>query len=152
MAKVTESQMRLKVYQKYDGHCAYCGKEIRFKDMQVDHLEPIHRIGEWKSGKYVYTGKMEKPENDTIDNMMPACRSCNYYKSSCTLQEFRDWRMKDIHKRIMKIYIAKVAIDYGIITITPFDGKFYFEKLSQLSESEMQGNITKRGLDFRKEL
>lgn len=24
---------RLKIYRKYDGHCAYCGKSIEYKDM-----------------------------------------------------------------------------------------------------------------------
>lgn len=24
------------VYQKYAGHCAYCGRPIAYKDMQVD--------------------------------------------------------------------------------------------------------------------
>lgn len=31
---------RLAVYEKYDGHCAYCGREIRYEDMQVDHFKP----------------------------------------------------------------------------------------------------------------
>lgn len=26
------------VYQKYGGRCAYCGRPIAYKDMQVDHL------------------------------------------------------------------------------------------------------------------
>lgn len=34
---------RLKIYRKYDGHCAYCGKSIEYKDMQVDHLVPKNR-------------------------------------------------------------------------------------------------------------
>lgn len=25
---------RLAVYEKYDGHCAYCGREIRYEDMK----------------------------------------------------------------------------------------------------------------------
>lgn len=29
---------REEVYRKYDGHCAYCGREIAYKDMQVDHF------------------------------------------------------------------------------------------------------------------
>lgn len=29
---------RMIVYEKYDGHCAYCGGEIAYKDMQVDHF------------------------------------------------------------------------------------------------------------------
>ena len=29
---------REEVYKKYDGHCAYCGKKIEIKDMQIDHM------------------------------------------------------------------------------------------------------------------
>lgn len=52
---------RQEVYRKCHGHCAYCGTEIEYKDMQVDHVKPL-RIG----------GK------DSIDNILPACRSCNH--------------------------------------------------------------------------
>lgn len=31
------------VYQKYGGHCAYCGCKIEKKDMQVDHSIPRNR-------------------------------------------------------------------------------------------------------------
>lgn len=34
---------RLKVYNKYGGRCAYCGREIEYKDMQVDHIVPKQR-------------------------------------------------------------------------------------------------------------
>ena len=30
---------RTKVYQKYSGHCAYCGKNIEITEMQVDHMK-----------------------------------------------------------------------------------------------------------------
>lgn len=30
--------------------------------------------------------------------------------------------------RISKIYINKVAIDFGIIKVTPFNGEFYYER------------------------
>jgi len=33
-------KQRIKVYEKYNGHCAYCGKKIEYKDMQVDHIDP----------------------------------------------------------------------------------------------------------------
>ena len=36
-------ETRLKVYLMYDGHCAYCGKDIEYKDMQVDHIVPKNR-------------------------------------------------------------------------------------------------------------
>lgn len=34
--KSLPKDMRRKVYEIHDGHCAYCGKEIDIKDMQVD--------------------------------------------------------------------------------------------------------------------
>lgn len=33
------------VYRKYDGHCAYCGRKIAHKDMQVDHFLPLRARG-----------------------------------------------------------------------------------------------------------
>lgn len=64
--KLTKDE-RMAVYKKTNGHCAYCGCELEYKDMQVDHVIPIN-------------GWSEQGE-DTLDNMLPACRSCNHYKS-----------------------------------------------------------------------
>lgn len=54
------------VYRKYDGHCAYCGREIAYKDMQVDHFLPLRAWG------------IEDAGTDDISNLMPACRMCNH--------------------------------------------------------------------------
>ena len=43
------------VYDKYNGHCAYCGKKIDYKEMQVDHLIPKR------------TGTLEQENNDNIE-------------------------------------------------------------------------------------
>ena len=32
---------RMKVYEKCKGYCAYCGCALEYKDMQVDHVNPI---------------------------------------------------------------------------------------------------------------
>jgi 5-methylcytosine-specific restriction endonuclease McrA len=104
---------RTEIYNKYGGRCAYCGRKIELKDMQVDHIEP-HR------GLYV-------PELEEISNLNPACRRCNHYKRAHTLEMFR-MMLKTIHERIRQIYICKVAEDYGIMEIKEFDGKFYFER------------------------
>lgn len=123
--------VRRMVYDKYGGRCAYCGKEIEYKDMQVDHAEPVERISVYskEKGKFVYTGKMHHPENDTFENYMPACRSCNHYKHSTNIEGLREM-LSGLHERIAKVYTNKVAINYGIITLKPFDGFFYYEKLN----------------------
>ncbi len=112
---------RIKIYEKYNSHCGYCGKLLKtVKDMQVDHIEP-----QWK----VLTAKT-KEEWDKIhsfDNLMPSCRRCNHYKRTDNLEQFRN-KMKTLHERVCSHYIGKVALDYGIVSIKPFDGLFYFEK------------------------
>ncbi|MCI5852291.1 MAG: HNH endonuclease [Clostridiales bacterium] len=37
--------IRQQVYEKYGGHCAYCGKALEYKEMQVDHLIPLRSGG-----------------------------------------------------------------------------------------------------------
>lgn len=106
---------RASVYEKYSGHCGYCGKSIKLKDMQVDHIEP--KCNGFKDYYKVYSE----------DNLMPSCRSCNHYKRGDNLEQFRS-KMKTLHERVCSHYIGKVALDYGIVNITPFDGEFYFEK------------------------
>ena len=106
---------RTEVLNKYGGRCAYCGNEITLKTMQVDHIWP-QRLG-------------SKPDN-SFENLNPSCRSCNHYKRAESLHQYRIW-MKTIQDRLMKIYIFRVALNYGIISIKPFDGIFYFEKEEQ---------------------
>lgn len=43
MRKAIPKQIRQKVYEKHNGHCAYCGCELEYKDMQVDHIDSIER-------------------------------------------------------------------------------------------------------------
>ena len=102
---------RQKVYEKYNGHCAYCGKAITIKDMQVDHILSKRNGG-----------------TDDIDNLNPSCRMCNHYKRAADIETFRNDLLGGLIKRLMKIYIFRVALDYGMITINGWDKKFYFEK------------------------
>jgi CRISPR/Cas system Type II protein with McrA/HNH and RuvC-like nuclease domain len=104
-------ETRLKVYGKYGGHCAYCGRRIELKDMQVDHIVPKHVGGK-----------------DELSNYNPACRRCNHYKTTFDIEYFRE-TIKTLHERVMNAFISKVAEDYGIIEIKEWDGKFYFERV-----------------------
>lgn len=114
-----KTELREKVFNKYNKKCAYCGKTIEYKDMQVDHIIPKERFDTYKY-------KLDYGVDD-FQNLNPACRSCNHYKRSYLLEEYRRLMMT-IHERISTQYINKVAIDYGIIILKPFDGVFYFEQ------------------------
>lgn len=39
--KSIPTKVRKRVYEKYGGQCAYCGEPIEYKEMQVDHMEPL---------------------------------------------------------------------------------------------------------------
>lgn len=103
------------VYQKYDGHCAYCGREIAYKDMQVDHFLPLRAWGVGDSG------------TDDIENLMPACRTCNHYKRAHTLETFRRY-VADIPRKLRQNYIYKVGVIYGNVVEVEKPIVFYFEK------------------------
>lgn len=42
MRKPIPKKLRKQVYAKCNGHCAYCGCELEYKDMQVDHVIPLN--------------------------------------------------------------------------------------------------------------
>jgi len=91
-------KQRLEVWGKSGGLCWYCGDELPEKGWHCDHLEPVMRRQnivqvdgqvQYKNGSPVYKQVMERPELDTIDNIVPACRRCNSFKHSWSLEDFR---------------------------------------------------------------
>lgn len=119
--KPISKKLREQVYQKYNGHCAYCGCELKIKDMQVDHVLSVARA------------KWIKDELDlnNIDNLMPSCRSCNYYKDTCSIETFRK-NLSTLMERVRKQYIFRLAEKYGMVQEMNWDGKFYFEKVNDI--------------------
>ena len=65
-------KIRTKVLAKFSGKCAYCGKDITLKTMQVDHIIPKSKSG-----------------TDDMANLNPSCGACNAVKCSATIDEFR---------------------------------------------------------------
>jgi len=108
------------VFAKYPNHCSYCGKEISIKEMQIDHKYPLSRP---------IQPYMDIKDHNDIKNLYPSCWRCNHYKRGMTLEEFRNI-MKTLIERCNKVYIIKVALDYGILKEQTWDGKFYFERIS----------------------
>jgi 5-methylcytosine-specific restriction endonuclease McrA len=116
-----KKEARKKVWLKYQKHCAYCGKEIEYGDMQVDHIIPKILGGKNKESNY-----------------NPSCRRCNHYKRTLPLEKFRTFWLEGLEERLKKIYIVNVALDYGIIELKDWDKKFYFEKqeIKRLNKEE----------------
>ena len=102
---------RLEVLKKTDFRCAYCGMELGFDSFQVDHVVPLRSGGK-----------------DEISNMLPACRSCNHYKSTLTVEQFRAAvaRMPEVLARDSVTY--KTAVRFGVVWPLPKPVTFYFEQ------------------------
>lgn len=112
--KAISKAERQNVYEKYNGRCAYCGKEITYAEMQVDHLVPL--------GGYTQSG------TDNFENLMPACRLCNHYKRANSLESWRKM-IEEIPKKLERdSYIYRVALGYGVIEAKQNRVVFYFEK------------------------
>jgi 5-methylcytosine-specific restriction endonuclease McrA len=110
--KLTKAE-RLGVYEKCDSRCAYCGDSLEYKAMQVDHVHPLRKGGA-----------------DEMDNWMPACRSCNIYKSTLTVEQFRKC-IEDIHKKLMRDSATyRHGIRFGVIKECVPEVVFHFEKQS----------------------
>lgn len=85
---LTKSQ-RAALRAKFDGRCAYCGCELGEK-WHADHIENVERELKHVPGVGIRcTGKMLRPERDTLENMNPACPPCNIDKHSLTLEGWR---------------------------------------------------------------
>jgi len=108
------------VYAKYNGHCAYCGCELKLDEMQVDHL----------------VAHMMHGGEDTLDNYMPSCAVCNRVKSISPIEQFKEHirHCGEIHRKRKKPMMAdsdKIAIKYGL-TEQDHEITLYYEKETKL--------------------
>lgn len=115
---------RLRIYEKYNGHCAYCGKEIAYRDMQVDHISPKWRNDDEKTleMKGIEKGK------DEFSNYNPSCRSCNFRKGTLSVEEFREELVKQCENIVKRSFQVRQSIDYGLLRLDYHPIVFYFEQ------------------------
>lgn len=114
--KLTKAD-RQEVYDKMGGYCAYCGAHITLKTMQADHVVPLRKGGA-----------------DEVSNMLPACASCNHYKSTLDVEQFRRCveRWPVVLERDSTTY--RNAVRFGQITPTPQRVVFFFERLRECAK------------------
>ncbi|MCH3994876.1 MAG: HNH endonuclease [Prevotella sp.] len=113
---------RIKIYNKYGGHCAYCGKEIAYKDMQVDHIIPLYRGWDKRRLDGLKRG------DDNISNYNPSCRSCNFRKSTMSIEDFREELRLQARRIVERSFQVRQSLDYGLLSYDDKPIEFYFEK------------------------
>lgn len=111
--KLTKTE-RIQVHNKCNGHCAYCGGILEYKDMQVDHAVPLKLGGA-----------------DELENMFPACRSCNHYKATLDVEGFRKYLAGVVHRLMRDSVAFRAAVKFGIVKHMGDNVTFYFETTSE---------------------
>lgn len=114
---------RKAVYDKYNGHCAYCGCDIPFKGFNVDHLHCLRN--------YEGTEELTGIDVHSIDNLMPACGSCNRYKATMDLETFRKQLQKIPDRLKRDVCIYNIALRYKMVQENREPIKFYFERIKE---------------------
>lgn len=124
---------RERVFQKYNGLCAYSGTELEH-DWEMDHMNPIIRD--------LRTGKPFFPEDDTEENLVPCQKLINRYKANWDVVTLKHYLGK-FHLNIQKLpknpktefsirrkeRFLKIASYFNITIDNPFSGIFYFETI-----------------------
>lgn len=116
MRKPIPKSVRKQVYDKYHGHCAYCGCKIPEKGFNVDHLKCVKHF-DWEM------------DVNNIDNLMPSCVSCNRYKSTYDLETFRKQLQKIPDRLKRDVCTYNIAVRFGMVQENKEPIKFYFEKV-----------------------
>ena len=118
---------RKEVYEKYCGRCAYCGSLIKYKDMQVDHVIPQHHYSEQYGCLIVNSRKFTDYGVHDMQNLKPACRICNKFKASFTLERFRSELQAQVERARTYSANFRMAEKFNLISIKNQKIKFYFE-------------------------
>jgi len=107
---------RQAVYDKYNGHCAYCGGQLTQSRMQIDHYWPQHLA-------HIFP----KLDNNRFENLMPSCQPCNIHKGGMEPEVWRGELQRQV-SMLMKNAQFKRCLRFGQIIITEKPVVFYFER------------------------
>jgi len=103
----------LEVWNKTKGKCWYCGDEFSDSDngyFTVDHVIPL-----------------SETKNNSPENLVPCCKSCNSSKRNRSINEFRLMYQKRMGMVFDFSQIMWLA-EKGIAVPDPDKYLFYFEK------------------------
>jgi 5-methylcytosine-specific restriction endonuclease McrA len=128
MGKEIKKSDRILCYYKYKGKCAYCGIDMLYEQMQVDHIVPLFR---GYSKDLLSTYNRQKGKNN-IDNYNPSCKSCNSSKSTLSIEEWRKQIKRKVVSLRRDVSNFRILERFGVISVNNIDVKFYFEKESEV--------------------
>lgn len=159
--KTVPKKIRKQVFNKYDGHCAYCGCKLTLKEMQVDHMYSVYHAELNKNEEAVSVDDLEDVKGnvkylrekashvDDIENLMPACRQCNFYKGAMDLEFFRHALETTLYTNTIKPFQFRLAEKYDLVKKSPHKILFYFEKVdNKTNDTDTNANLRSKKVVF----
>ena len=123
MASNINNNKRRNIWHKYNCHCAYCGCELEYDKMQIDHIIPLQRgMSKKESIRYgILKG------SNGYKNLNPSCGSCNRSKSDFKLEAWRS----EIELKVSRIRrdssTFRILERFKMVEINKQNVTFYFE-------------------------
>jgi len=132
---LTKKQRQI-VWEKSNGKCWYCGCDLPEKGWHADHVEAVIRgskVVENKPGsmythRIVSTNEKGRPQNHTIENMVPACAPCNLFKSTFSIEFFRKEIAAQVERARRSSVNFRTAERFGLIETKELPIVFWFER------------------------
>ncbi len=107
-------EKREKIIAKFYGRCGYCG--CIPKRFHIDHIDA-----------FIFN------QNNSIENLMPACAQCNNFKHCFTIEQFREELKKQVERARKLSVNFRMCEKFGLIQIRDIEIKFYFERVSEIN-------------------
>ncbi|MCD8401334.1 HNH endonuclease [Tenacibaculum finnmarkense] len=123
-------ELRDEIFKKYDGKCAYCGDDL--KKMQVDHIIPQRNFLESivnQNDIPCFLKHLKEEDVNHIDNLNPSCATCNKFKDTFSLSNFRRELGNQLSRAKKYSSNFRFALKYNQVKETPAEIIFHFEKV-----------------------
>ena len=132
------NKKRRAIFDKSGGKCWYCGCDLPEKGWHEDHVEPVYRNPPKKKPSYpwgeppesirpILESSMQKPENDIEENKVPACAPCNLFKSTFSVEEFRQEIQRQVERARKSSVNFRTSERFGLIKEIDKKVTFWFE-------------------------
>jgi hypothetical protein len=125
---LTKAQ-REKIRAMFECRCAYCGIALPEKGWHADHVQAIYRSHP-KSAAYV--------GSDSVENIFPACKPCNLFKSVHSLEGWRAEIAAQVDRARRSSFNFRFAEKFGLVCETRQPVTFYFERFATRTREEGQ--------------
>lgn len=96
MSFITSKIVKLQILKKSNFYCWYCGISLKWENQSKFYCNLTEYDGITYSFHIEHQIPKSKTGNNTVQNLVASCESCNCYKGDLNVLEFKDKIIKKI--------------------------------------------------------